>query len=82
MYEVLESVCVIYGGTVLASQLGLDDQLTVTKESAQNIHFITVGERGIVRIWKSEWYRLSLLQPFWNYYVLNGTKCALCLDKL
>lgn len=54
MYEVLESVCVIHSGTVLASQLGLDDQLKVTKESAQNIHFITVGERGILRIWKSE----------------------------
>ena len=54
-YEILEAICVINAGTLLASCLGLDNQLSTTKASASQIsHFVTVGERGVVRIWKSE----------------------------
>ncbi|KAI4370194.1 hypothetical protein MLD38_018568 [Melastoma candidum] len=45
------SLCVINCASPLASCLGLDNQLNARDD---RIHFITVGELGIVRVWKSE----------------------------
>uniref|UniRef100_A0A2N9H388 U3 small nucleolar RNA-associated protein 13 C-terminal domain-containing protein n=1 Tax=Fagus sylvatica TaxID=28930 RepID=A0A2N9H388_FAGSY len=54
-YEVLEAVCVIRSGSLFASCLALFSQRSGRKASSSSaIHFITVGERGIVRIWNSE----------------------------
>ncbi|XP_010240890.1 PREDICTED: transducin beta-like protein 3 [Nelumbo nucifera] len=55
-YEVLESVHVINPGTYLASCLGSykDFNGKKNKNMSTPIYFLTVGERGIVRIWNSE----------------------------
>ncbi|KAK7842572.1 transducin beta-like protein 3 [Quercus suber] len=54
-YEVLEAVCTIRSGSPFASSLALFSQQSGMKASGSSeIHFITVGERGIVRIWNSE----------------------------
>ncbi|XP_065636315.1 protein TORMOZ EMBRYO DEFECTIVE [Quercus suber] len=54
-YEVLEAVCTIRSGSPFASSLALFSQQSGKKASGSSeIHFITVGERGIVRIWNSE----------------------------
>ncbi|WCJ27775.1 Transducin beta-like protein 3 [Euphorbia peplus] len=54
-YEVLESLCVIHSGTQFSSFLGSHNELTRKKESGSSaIYFVTVGERGVVRIWNSE----------------------------
>ncbi|KAK4572223.1 hypothetical protein RGQ29_030591 [Quercus rubra] len=54
-YEVLEAVCTIRSGSPFASNLALFSQRSGKKASGSSeIHFITVGERGIVRIWNSE----------------------------
>ena len=54
-YEVLEAVCTIHSGSPFASSLAIFSQRSGKKASSSSeIHFITVGERGIVRIWNSE----------------------------
>ncbi|XP_021899650.1 transducin beta-like protein 3 [Carica papaya] len=54
-YEIIEAVCVIQSATHFASVFGLYNQKSKKKRSgSQPTYFITVGERGIVRIWKSE----------------------------
>lgn len=54
-YEVLEAVTKISSGTPFASFVASLDQKSKKKiSSSQATYFITVGERGIVRIWKSE----------------------------
>lgn len=54
-YEVLEAVTTISSGTLFASFVASLDQKSKKKiSSSQATYFITVGERGIVRIWKSE----------------------------
>ncbi|XP_059667432.1 protein TORMOZ EMBRYO DEFECTIVE [Cornus florida] len=54
-YEGLESVCVICSSSPFASSLGLYKQQHWKKRSdSPAIDFITVGERGLVRIWNSE----------------------------
>ncbi|XP_062147393.1 protein TORMOZ EMBRYO DEFECTIVE [Alnus glutinosa] len=54
-YEVLEAVCVIRSGSPFASLVASFYERSGKKTSGSSaIHFITVGERGIVRIWNSE----------------------------
>ncbi|XP_024179568.1 transducin beta-like protein 3 isoform X1 [Rosa chinensis] len=53
-YETLEAVCVIPSGTLLSSRFGSSKQRNGKKSKSPAICFITVGDRGIVRIWNSE----------------------------
>ncbi|CAN6569779.1 unnamed protein product [Malus baccata var. baccata] len=53
-YEVLEAVCAIYSGTPLSSYLGSCKKQNGKKSGLSETSFITVGDRGIVRIWNSE----------------------------
>ncbi|CAK7333665.1 unnamed protein product [Dovyalis caffra] len=54
-YEVLEGLCVVKSGTELASFLGsCNQQSGKRRDRSSSLYFITVGERGIVRIWDSE----------------------------
>ncbi|KAJ4957547.1 hypothetical protein NE237_024658 [Protea cynaroides] len=54
-YEVLEAVCVIRPGTSWESLLGSCQRSKKKKKSGSPpTFFLTVGERGIVRIWTSE----------------------------
>ncbi|KAJ6433817.1 hypothetical protein OIU84_017508 [Salix udensis] len=54
-YEVLEGLCVVKSGTELASILGsCNQQSGKRKDRSSPIYFVTVGERGTVRIWDSE----------------------------
>ncbi|KAL8159910.1 hypothetical protein V2J09_001447 [Rumex salicifolius] len=52
-FEVLESVCIIEPGTEFFSCL-LSHKKAKKKHSSQAIFFLTVGDRGVIRIWKSE----------------------------
>lgn len=55
-YEVLEAVCAIPSRSPLADCLGSNKQQSGKKKKIGSppIQFLTVGERGIVRIWNSE----------------------------
>lgn len=53
-YETLEAVSVIFSSSLFASSLGLQNCHTGKKIASNGIYFITVGERGVVRIWNSE----------------------------
>ncbi|CAN6486533.1 unnamed protein product [Victoria cruziana] len=54
-YEVLEAVCVIPSGSVFAANLGqIQPKVKRKKNTSPPIHFLTVGDRGIVRLWNSE----------------------------
>lgn len=54
-YEVLEAICIISPRNPFASFFDMDDHLSGKKTSGPpGIHFLTVGERGIIRIWTSE----------------------------
>ncbi|XP_039142084.1 transducin beta-like protein 3 [Dioscorea cayenensis subsp. rotundata] len=53
-YEMVESICVIPAGTCFST---LVSNLSTRKRKSKTsipIHFLTVGERGVVRIWSSE----------------------------
>lgn len=52
-YEVLESVCIIEPETKFFSCLS-SQKKAKKKKSSQAIYFLTVGDRGIIRIWNSE----------------------------
>ncbi|KAK9095519.1 hypothetical protein Scep_026988 [Stephania cephalantha] len=55
LYEALEAVCVVRSGTCFATSLGLNEQRKEKKKSSSPpIHFVTVGERGVLRFWNSE----------------------------
>lgn len=54
-YESLEAVCVISKGSPFASCLAsLSQRFSKKRNDLPQVHFITVGERGIVRIWSSD----------------------------
>ncbi|CAL5367966.1 unnamed protein product [Camellia sinensis] len=53
-YEVLEAVCVIPSASPFTSCLDLYKQQHGKKSVSSAIYFITIGERGIVRLWNSE----------------------------
>ncbi|KAL2556453.1 Transducin family protein/WD-40 repeat family protein [Forsythia ovata] len=54
-YEAMEAVCAIDSGSPFTSCLALSIQQHGRKKiSSSSIQFITVGERGIVRIWYSD----------------------------
>ncbi|EEF42388.1 U3 small nucleolar RNA-associated protein, putative [Ricinus communis] len=54
-YEIVEDLCVIHSGTQFSSLIGSYSQLSgKSRNGSSAIYFITVGERGIVRIWTSE----------------------------
>uniref|UniRef100_A0A1J3DCT9 Transducin beta-like protein 3 n=1 Tax=Noccaea caerulescens TaxID=107243 RepID=A0A1J3DCT9_NOCCA len=55
-YEVLEAVITVRSGTPFASFVASLDKKNKKKKTASqdSTHFITFGERGVVRIWKSE----------------------------
>lgn len=54
-YEALEAVCVIHPESPFASSLALLlEQFSKKRNGLPQIHFITVGERGVVRIWNSD----------------------------
>lgn len=56
-YEVMEALCVIDSGTQISSFLdSYGQQIGKGRNGSSAIYFVTVGERGIVRIWNSEWY--------------------------
>ncbi|KFK25898.1 hypothetical protein AALP_AA8G177000 [Arabis alpina] len=53
-YEVLEAVTTVPTGTPFASFVASLDKKSKKKTTSQGTHFITFGERGVVRIWKAE----------------------------
>lgn len=54
-YEMVEAVCVIPSGGAFDSFLSSYNQPTVKKKRrSPEIYFITVGERGIVRMWNAD----------------------------
>ncbi|KAG8647939.1 transducin beta-like protein 3 isoform X2 [Manihot esculenta] len=54
-YEVMEALCVIDSGTQISSFLdSYGQQIGKGRNGSSAIYFVTVGERGIVRIWNSE----------------------------
>lgn len=53
-YEVLEAVTTVSSGTPFASFVASLDQKSKKKTASQATYFVTVGERGVVRVWKSE----------------------------
>ncbi|KAJ4912191.1 Transducin family protein / WD-40 repeat family protein [Raphanus sativus] len=54
-YEVLEAVTTVSSGSPFASFVASLDQKSKKKKTpSQETYFITLGERGVVRIWKSE----------------------------
>lgn len=54
-FEVVEAVCIIHSGTLLSSFLNSYKKSTKKKRSGSlETYFITVGERGVVRIWNSD----------------------------
>ncbi|XP_050224237.1 protein TORMOZ EMBRYO DEFECTIVE [Mercurialis annua] len=54
-YEMVESLCIVHSGSQFSSILGSYSQLTrKSRKGSSEMYFITVGERGIVRIWNSE----------------------------
>ena len=55
-YEVLEAVLVIKSGSDFASCVGSLSQKRKETSVSSEIYFITVGERGVVRLWSSERY--------------------------
>ncbi|KAI4371363.1 hypothetical protein MLD38_019608 [Melastoma candidum] len=69
-YETIEALCVINCASPLASCLGLDNQLNARED---RIHFITVGELGIVRVWKSEGSTCLFKQNVSDVTVNSGT---------
>ncbi|KAE9601432.1 putative transcription factor WD40-like family [Lupinus albus] len=52
--EAVEAVCVIGAGSPFASSLDSYRQSAKKLAGPQSFYFVTVGERGIVRIWSSE----------------------------
>ncbi|KAK7389072.1 hypothetical protein VNO78_23904 [Psophocarpus tetragonolobus] len=52
--EAVEAVCVIGASSPFASSLALYQQKAKKRDGSQTLYFITVGERGIVRIWDSK----------------------------
>lgn len=65
-YEMVETVCVIHPGTGLSECLGLRELRSGKRKASdsQIVHFLTVGERGIVRIWSSEGAICIYEQPY------------------
>ncbi|KAJ0989940.1 hypothetical protein J5N97_008296 [Dioscorea zingiberensis] len=54
-YEMVESICVIPAGTCFSTLWSYTPSSRKRKGNALlPIHFLTVGERGIVRVWSSE----------------------------
>ncbi|OIW17730.1 hypothetical protein TanjilG_29080 [Lupinus angustifolius] len=52
--EAVEAVCVVGAGSPFASSLDSYRQRAKKLAGSQSFYFVTVGERGIVRIWSSE----------------------------
>ncbi|GAB2216023.1 hypothetical protein Droror1_Dr00023790 [Drosera rotundifolia] len=52
-YDVLEAVCVLHSGTTLHSCVS-SDKGGMNKTTSEEVYFLTVGERGIIRIWNSK----------------------------
>ncbi|XP_027329548.1 transducin beta-like protein 3 [Abrus precatorius] len=52
--EAVEAVCVIGAGSSFASSLDSYQQTAKKRVGSRAFYFVTVGERGIVRIWNSE----------------------------
>ena len=52
--EAVEAVCVLGSGSPFASSLDSYQQNLKKRDGSQIFYFITVGERGIVRIWNSK----------------------------
>lgn len=55
-YEALEAVCTFDAASPFASCLSSYAQKNGKKISPSSVQFLTVGERGIVRIWNSDGY--------------------------
>lgn len=54
-YEMVEAVCAIPPGSAFDSFLSSYNQQTIKKKRRSlEIYFITVGERGIVRMWNAD----------------------------
>lgn len=53
-YEAVESICVIGSVSPFASYIASSSKGAKKLDSSSAIYFTTVGERGIVRIWKSD----------------------------
>ncbi|XP_042443628.1 transducin beta-like protein 3 [Zingiber officinale] len=51
-YEMVETVCIIQSGDVFSPFLEVSNGKNTS--SSDPVHFLTVGERGIVRIWSCE----------------------------
>ncbi|KAK4790607.1 hypothetical protein SAY86_017911 [Trapa natans] len=73
-YEALEAVCIISSGNAFDSFFNLDDQPSRKKISEYpEIHFLTVGERGIIRIWTSEGSACVFKQASSDITVISDT---------
>ncbi|XP_074565205.1 protein TORMOZ EMBRYO DEFECTIVE-like [Curcuma longa] len=51
-YEMVETVCIIQSGDIFSTFLEVNNGKNTS--SSDPVHFLTVGERGIVRIWSCE----------------------------
>lgn len=52
--EAVEAVCVIGAGSPFALSLNSYEQNAKKRDGSQTLYFVTVGGKGIVRIWSSE----------------------------
>ena len=69
-YEMIEAVSFIGSGSGLLACLGIE--LANIKEKAAG-YFLTVGERGVVRIWCLERYISLHLHPLWFFAYFCST---------
>ncbi|XP_072988874.1 protein TORMOZ EMBRYO DEFECTIVE [Typha latifolia] len=55
-YEMVETVCVVEPGSSLSACLGVNELSSVKRKAngSTRVYFLTVGERGLVRVWTSE----------------------------
>lgn len=63
-YEALEAVCTFDAASPFASCLSSFCQKNGKKISSSSVQFLTVGERGVVRIWSSDGYVICSSKRF------------------
>lgn len=75
-YEALEAVCAIGSKSSFAKCLASLLQKRAKKKSGPPLQFITVGERGVVRIWNSDgcvrtYIRLYIHENTLSFYLFT-----------
>lgn len=68
-YEMVEAICIIQSDSSLSTCLGSKkSQIGKSKSNGSpRVHFLTVGERGVVRIWSSEGYN-GHFESIWFFF--------------